>query len=133
MAGACGAAPLYHGWSCPIVGCDTTTFDSMAPTADGGYYPYNAGDSVQCRAWKLAATICNAQPTTYFGGTYPPNDNWTCPSSGGFTDPVFGTYCAVTNQYACTDYWSSCNVMPSGSPHGPLSLRDCTGVEVNQQ
>jgi hypothetical protein len=115
-------APLYHGWSSPIPGCTTTGWTSTASTADGGSYPYNAGDSNACRAWKLAATICTTQPTAYgYGDFY-------CPSSG-FTDPTFGNFCKVSNQYACSDCVGACNAT---CVYTPLSLRNCSGQEVVQ-
>ncbi len=127
IAGACTLQPLYHGWTCPIAGCSTTSYNTTAATADGGLYPYNTGDSANCRAWKLAATICNTQPVGY---GYTPPANWSCPSSGGFTDPLFGTYCAVANQYSCSDCYGLCN---SGTcSYRPLSLRNCSGSETSQ-
>ncbi len=121
-----GGGSLYHGWASPISGCSTASYDSTAPTALGGTYPYNTADSLACRAWKLAATVCTTAPTQYSGTT----DNWTCPASGGFTDPTFGTYCASpTTQYACSTCPGSCN---AGCSYTPLSLRDCSGLEVDQ-
>src|SRR6185369_4053556 len=116
---------LYHQWVSPISGCFTDSYDSTAPTADGGSYPYNASDSLPCRAWKLAATICNSMPQSYFG-----QGNWTCPSSGGFTDPEFGTFCAsVGTQYSCSGCPAACN---AACVYRPLSLRNCSGQETNQ-
>ncbi|MBK6533091.1 MAG: hypothetical protein IPF99_26940 [Deltaproteobacteria bacterium] len=97
VAGMCSSRPLYHGWSSPVAGCSTTSYNATAATTLGGTYPYNTGDSAACRAWKVAATVCNTQPVNYSG-----NENWSCSSSGGFTDPTFGTYCARTSQYACS-------------------------------
>jgi len=116
--------PLYHGWTCPIAGCVTTGFNATAPTNQGGMYPYNMGDSLACRAWKLAATVCTTMPVAYFG-----NDNWNCPMAGGFTDPAFGTFCAVTNQYACSTCPAACNATCA---YTPLSLRNCMGLEDDQ-
>ena len=124
-SGTCSAALLYHGWTTPIAGCDTSRYDTTAPTEDGGTYPYIAGDSPACRAWKLAATICTTQPTMYMG-----DGNWTCPVSGGFTDPMFGTYCMVMTQYACSTCPGACNA--GTCAHVPLSLRNCMGVETTQ-
>lgn len=125
IAGECVVAPLYHGWPSPIVGCLTDSYDTTAPTVLGGTYPYNATDSLACRAWKLAATVCTTEPTLYSTEA-----NWTCPASGGFTDPVFGTYCATPSaQYACSTCPGSCN---AGCVYEPLSLRDCAGDETMQ-
>lgn len=126
IAGACVTSPLYHGWTSPIAGCSTTSYNTTSPTALGGSFPWNTGDNLACRAWKLAATVCTTPPTAYFG-----NDNWTCPASGGFTDPVFGTYCASPGaQYACSTCPAACN---AGSCfYGPLSLRNCSGSETTQ-
>ncbi|MFO0608505.1 MAG: hypothetical protein U0324_35395 [Polyangiales bacterium] len=125
VRGACGAMPpLYHGWTCPIPGCLTTTYNTMAPTNQGGQYPYIMGDSNGCRAWKLAATVCTTQPTLYND-----RDNWQCPMAGGFTDPVFGTFCPVANQYACSTCPGACNAT---CLYTPLSLRNCMGSERAQ-
>jgi hypothetical protein len=131
VASACVVPPLYHGWTSPISGCSTTSFNAMTATADGGQYPYNTGDSDACRAWKLAATICVDQPTPV-GDTSAPNNDWHCATSGGFTDPRFGTYCAQTDQDVCTDFIGACNVDPIIGVPGPLSVHDCTGIEVTQ-
>jgi hypothetical protein len=126
VSGMCVMAPLYHGWTSPIPGCDTSTWNAMAPTVDGGYYPYNTGDSNGCRAWKLAATICTTQPVMYSD-----IGDWTCPMSGGFTDPVFGTYCpSIGAQYICSGCPGACN---ASCIYNPLSLRSCTGAETAQQ
>src|SRR5450759_2113064 len=114
--GVCASLFLYHGWTCPIAGCITTGYNAVLPTDDGGNYPYNTGDSNACRAWKLAATICNTEPTAYYD-----TGNWSCPSSGGFTDPVFGSYCAVSNQYSCSGCPAACN---AACMYNPLSLRN---------
>ena len=125
VRGVCGAMPaLYHGWTCPIAGCVTTGFNAMAATNQGGQYPYNMGDSNACRAWKLAATVCTTEPAAYFG-----NENWSCPMAGGFTDPAFGTFCPVANQYSCSTCPAACNAM---CLYNPLSLRTCAGAEANQ-
>lgn len=125
ILGACVVAPLYHGWPSPIAGCLTTGYNTTAPTALGGTYPYNTGDTLACRAWKLAATVCTTPPTEYFG-----TDNWTCPASGGFTDPVFGTYCASpSTQYSCSTCPAACN---ASCIYTPLSLRNCSGAETTQ-
>lgn len=114
---------LYHGWTSPVRNCLTNSYDTTAVTADGGVYPYNAGDSAACRAWKLAATICNSEPEQYEGDA-----NYFCASSGGFTDPTFGTFCAVSQQYACSDCPGACNAGTCSK--GPISLRNCDGNEV---
>jgi hypothetical protein len=122
IVGSCSV--LYHGWPSPIGGCSTTSYNSIAPTVLGGYYPYNAGDSNACRAWKLAATVCNSQPIAYSD-----NNNWTCPSSGGFSDPSFGTYCSTATQYSCSTCPGLCNAQCA---YNPLSLRNCYGTETSQ-
>lgn len=126
VAGVCSTVALYHGFTCPIAGCSTTSYDTTAPTAMGGRYPYNTGDSNNCRAWKLAATVCTTAPVGY--GYTPPTD-WTCPTAGGFTDPVFGSFCAVSSQYSCSDCYGACN---AACAYTPLSLRNCSGSEVAQ-
>ncbi len=126
VRGVCGTMPpLYHGWTSPIAGCLCTTYNAMAPTNQGGQYPYIMGDSLACRAWELAATVCTTMPTAYFG-----NDNWQCPMASGFTDPVFGTFCAVPMQYACSTCPAACNAT---CLYTPLSLRDCMGREASQR
>jgi hypothetical protein len=93
----------------------------------GGTYGYNAGDSPACRAWKLAATVCNTEPTLYSDST-----NWQCPSSGGFTDPAFGTFCSYTGtQYSCSTCPGLCNAGGCDSFVDGLTLRDCTGSETD--
>ncbi len=126
IAGTCVVAPLYHGWTSPVAGCSTSSYNATAATALGGTYPYNTGDSVICRAWKLAATVCTTMPVGY---GYTPPGNFQCPMSGGFTDPVFGTYCAAPNQYSCSDCYGACY---ANCIYMPLSLRNCTGAETAQ-
>jgi len=60
---------LYHNWSTIVPGCLTFTYDSTDPTVSGGTYPYLAGDSLACKAWKLAATVCTTEPTNYYSNT----------------------------------------------------------------
>jgi hypothetical protein len=124
--GVDGGYRLYHGWTSPIAGCITAGFNSTTATALGGMYPYNVGDSDACRAWKLAATVCTTEPTMYGDQT-----NWTCPASGGFTDPMFGTYCVTGMQYSCSTCPGACNAGPM-CVNRPLSLRDCSGAEIAQ-
>ncbi|MDO9020865.1 MAG: hypothetical protein Q8S73_34520 [Deltaproteobacteria bacterium] len=125
VAGRCSVAgPLYHGWTSPVPSCLTTTYNTTAPTNLGGTYPFNTGDAPACRAWKLAATVCTTQPTAYVD-----NNNFSCPRSGGFTDPTFGTYCAVASQYSCSTCPGACN---AGCAYMPLSLRNCAGRETAQ-
>ena len=82
------AVILYQGWSSPVPGCSTGSYDTLGVTGVGGSYPYYQSDSFPCRAWKLAATICTTQPTVYNGGSsYVVNgitgaNNWMCPVSG---------------------------------------------------
>ena len=122
-----GATLLYHGYADPgLAGCVITSYNATAATNLGGSYPYNAGDSIICRAWKLAATVCTTAPVGY---GYVPPGNWSCPNSGGFTDPTFGTYCAVANQYSCSDCYGACNAVCA---YNPLSLRNCAGSEASQ-
>jgi hypothetical protein len=122
------SATLYHGYPCPIAGCITTSYNTTQATADGGVFPYNTGDSPECMAWKLAATICNTAPVQVNAGS---NADWSCPSSGGFTDPVFGTYCAVTSQRVCSDCVGACNAGATCS-FSPLSIINCAGKETAQ-
>ncbi len=124
VAGACTTVPLYHGLTSPIAGCVTTSYDATAPTNMGGRYPYITGDSNACRAWKLAATVCTTPPTAYSD-----SNNWYCPVAGGFTDPVFGAFCMVSNQYACSTCPGACN---AACAYTPLSLRNCSGSEASQ-
>ena len=116
---------LYHGWTSPIVGCSTVGYNTTAATALGGRCPYNTGDSAACRAWKLAATVCTPQPVPYVG-----NENFSCPQSGGFTDPTFGTYCAFANQYSCSTCPGACNAGACRSNSN--TLRNCSGAETTQ-
>ena len=125
VAGMCSSTALYHGWTSPIVGCSTTGYTTTAPTALGGTYPYNTGDSAACRAWKLAATVCTTQPVAYSG-----SENWSCSRSGGFTDPTFGTYCLALNQYSCSTCPGACNAGPCRSSSN--TLRNCSGIETAQ-
>jgi hypothetical protein len=131
VAGAC--AQLYHGWSCPIAGCLTDRYDTTAPTALGGTYPYVAGDAFNCRAWKLAATVCTTEPVDNSDSAPLTYEDWWCASSGGFTDPEFGTYCLDPSpQYACSNCVNACNARCGSRNLGPLTLRDCSGQEVAQ-
>ena len=117
----CQGTTLYHGWTPPAnltaLGCSTSSYTSIESTAAGGYFPFITGDSLACKAWKLAATICTTAPTDYYdgAGTITPSGpysfNFWCPNSGGFTDVNgFGTYCAVANQYLCTGAFSPLRV-----------------------
>jgi hypothetical protein len=116
---------LYHGWTSPIAGCSTSSWNVNEPTVMGGYYPYNAGDTLACRAWKVAATVCNTQPTAYGDST-----NWQCPTAGGFSDPTFGSYCYLgSTQYSCSTCPGACN---AGCAYIPLSLRNCNYQETQQ-
>jgi hypothetical protein len=98
----------------------------------GGAFPYLAGDSLACVAWKLAATVCTDEPVSYYSGTGTGVNSWNfqCTSSGGFTDPTFGTFCSVTSQFVCTGCPGSCNA--GTCSNGPLSLRSCDGRETSQ-
>ena len=49
--------------------------------------------------------------------------------SGGFTDLVFGTYCARANQCVCSTCPGACN---ASCLYTPLSLRNCSGAEAAQ-
>jgi hypothetical protein len=62
-------ASLYHGWSSPVPDCATGFYDSTQATAVGGVFPYIASDSLACLAWKLAATICTVEPSSYSSAT----------------------------------------------------------------
>src|SRR5262249_44964630 len=100
---------LYHGWSSPVPGCSTTTankFEYVAGYSPGSNqnqtYLFNANDSAACKAWKLAATVCTTEPVGY--GSAPQGDFY-CPSAGG-GDTGF---CAVPNQYACSNCDGACN------------------------
>jgi hypothetical protein len=129
----CAAGACVTGCASPRVICGTSCVDLQASAANcgacgracvSGQYPYNSGDTNACRAWKLAATVCTTQPTSYTD-----TNNWQCPMAGGFTDPAFGTFCAVTNQYACSTCPGACN---ASCIYIPLSLRNCMGVEATQ-
>ena len=118
------AGTLYHGWM--YNGnqdynnyCNTTTYDSTEATASGGVFPYNAGDTIDCKSWKLAATICTSQPSSQ------PGNNWFCPTSGGFSDQAFGTFCSTNQQYVCTNCMNGNSGMPCNLP--------CTVYGVQQR
>jgi len=123
-------AVLYHGYPCPIANCSTASYNATAATSNGGVFPYNTGDSAACQAWKLAATVCTTAPTSFSG-----QNDWTCPSSGGFTDPLFGTFCPVnasvagTEQIICSDCFGICNA-GAGCTYNPLSMKACGGKET---
>lgn len=120
------AAVLYHGWSCPIAGCDTSTYNATGPTNVGGVFPFLDGDLESCMVWKLAATVCNTEPTFVPSST----SSFYCPTSGGFVDPYFGAFCAVNDQYSCADCTAQCSA--GACLLGPYSLRNCSGTESNQ-
>lgn len=141
---------LYHGWATPVPGCNTSFYTSTARTADGGSFPFIAGDSLACLAWKLAATVCNARPVTYPRGaassaTGAGSWNFRCGGDrssgggGGGADALFGPFCRVADQYVCTGCTGACNAgcywWPWYHPNEPapqLTLRDCAGREANQ-
>ena len=88
---------------CTYDGADD--YDSTEPTIDGGSFPFKASDSLGCRAWKLAATICNSEPKPYsstFLDTSKSLWNFQCESSGGFRERRFGAFCQVSEQFICT-------------------------------
>ncbi len=101
-------ALLYHNWTSPVPDCTYTganDYDTNTPTNIEGAFPFKLNDTLACRAWKLAATICTSEPVSYYsnnGSTGANSWNFQCGSSGGFIDPRFGTYCSVANQYICT-------------------------------
>jgi hypothetical protein len=43
---------------------------------------------------------------------------------------VFGTFCAVTNQYSCSTCPGACNA--GTCSYGTQSLRNCSGAEQHQ-
>ena len=53
---------IYHGWTSPITGCSTASFNAVY-FVNGGSFPFNTTDSAPCKAWKAAATLCTTQPT----------------------------------------------------------------------
>ena len=59
-------------------------------------------------------------------------DNWQCPVSGGFTDPVFGTYCMVSNQYLCSTCPGACNAGFCSDSGDSNTSRNCSGRETDQ-
>ena len=125
VSGSCTNTTLYHGWASPISGCLTTSYNATAATVMGGTYPYISGDSTACRAWKLAATVCNSAPVLYSSV-----GNYSCSNAGGFTDPTFGTYCSsIGTQYSCSGCPGACN---AACAYNPLSLRNCSGQESHQ-
>ena len=99
--------PLYQNLNSPVPGCTYSgdiDYDMTAATNIGGVFPFKSSDSLACRAWKLAATICNSAPSEYSsstGSTGANSYNFQCLSSGGFTDPRFGTFCSVGSQFIC--------------------------------
>ena len=126
---------LYQGWTSPVPGCATAGYNSLGTTGVGGNYPYNVGDTFPCRAWKLAATVCQSVPVVYpsSGDSYMVNgitgaNNWFCAQSGR-ADAVFGTSCNVSSQYVCSDYYGNCNVN-TGSFGTLLTVRNCAGIET---
>ncbi len=122
---------LYQGYVCPIVGCSTTTYNATQATANGGVFPYNTDDSAACVAWKLAATVCTTAPTSVGSQA-----DWACPSSGGFTDALFGTFCAVnasvgSAQLVCSDCLGACNAGTTCT-FKTMSMISCSGKETLQ-
>jgi hypothetical protein len=64
-----GVGALYHGWTPDAMllpGCAVDGYDSVETTAVGGSFPFMAADSVSCKAWKLAATVCTTAPGLYY-------------------------------------------------------------------
>ena len=99
------AAPLYHGWRCPVRGCDTSHYNLTEATALGvdAVFPYLEGDSLPCKAWKLAATACKTLPfdvSALLGigsGGRLNTTFWRCLASGS-SDPRFGAFCNTSYQ-----------------------------------
>ena len=151
---------LYHGWPSPVPGCSTLGYNTFSPTQAGGFFPYYTTDSVNCLAWKLAATICPTPPAAagWPGFSYSATGNypaftssalsaWTCPTAAGVNvvDPYgFGSFCPPTGnlQVVCADAnvafttngVTSTTCGPANyysSPTG-LSIRNCAGNAVTQ-
>ena len=119
---------LYHGWASPVPGCDTNGYETTEPTINGGRFPFKLGDSLACKAWKLAATVCSTPPLSYNSDTNSTGDrswNFQC-RSGGFAafDRVsassFGEFCFVADQYICTGCPGACNAQCSFAGSNPL-------------
>jgi len=75
----------YHGWTSPVPGCSALSPGNVSEgTAIGGVYYFTSGDSLACKAWKLAATICTTQPINYYSNmdyVGPSSYNFYCPQS----------------------------------------------------
>jgi hypothetical protein len=119
---------LYHGWASPVPGCDTNGYETTEPTINGGRFPFKLGDSLACKAWKLAATVCSTPPYSYNSDTNSTGDrswNFQC-RSGGFAafDRVsassFGEFCFVADQYICTGCPGACNAQCSYAGSNPV-------------
>jgi len=130
---------LYHGWASPVPGCDTNGYETTEPTINGGRFPFKLGDSLACKAWKLAATVCSTPPYSYNSDTNSTGDrswNFQC-RSGGFAafDRVsassFGEFCFVADQYICTGCPGACNAQCSYAGSNPvMTMRGCNGSEA---
>jgi len=122
-----------------VPGCDTNGYDTTEPTINGGRFPFKLGDSLACKAWKLAATVCSTPPLSYNSDTNSTGDrswNFQC-RSGGFAafDRVsassFGDFCFVADQYICTGCPGACNAQCSFAGSNPLmTMRGCNGGEA---
>jgi len=122
-----------------VPGCDTNGYDMTEPTINGGRFPFKLGDSLACKAWKLAATVCSTPPLSYNSDTNGTGDrswNFQC-RSGGFAafDRVsggsFGEFCFVADQYICTGCPGACNAQCSFAGSNPsMTMRGCNGGEA---
>ena len=132
------AAPLYHGWRCPVRGCDTSHYNLTEATALGvdAVFPYLEGDSLPCKAWKLAATACKTPPFDVSalmgigsGGRLNTTTHWhwRCLVSGA-SDPRFGSFCNTTYQgvAVCAGFCTSLLFASPPGPMPPLAVSDCS-------
>jgi hypothetical protein len=122
---------LYHNWASPVPGCDTNGYDSTEQTITGGRFPFKLGDSLACKAWKLAATVCSTPPISYNSNNASTgNQSWNfqC-TSGGFaafdraSASSFGEFCYVPDQYICTGCPGACNAQCNGGGMYPMTMR----------
>jgi len=140
---------LYNGWQPPpqLSGCYTDYFNALEATPLSAFpgssaYPYIAGDSAACKAWKLAATVGTSEPVLMTSASDPTALNFYVPSAGGFTaGGGMGQFCQMPDAVpfiacaACTHSSNAllgCHAGCGGglSFYGNVTGRDCSGVEV---
>lgn len=105
LLGRASARTLFAGFTGAPTGCNTTaaaqtaTYGVSVPPGVYATFPYATGDSAQCQAWKLSATVCN---TSFALNGF--STGYRCNALGGFVDTSYGnnlTALSGTSGFMC--------------------------------